>query len=142
MRSEVVGRADHADAERAKTAARPDVHCFLERVRAGKRFAEGLEVIHHVHQAKAQFLVGLLTRFRDVEWRHDPPVRPVYSLAVLGRLGFVLSPLLVAELVPILGWGRTLSLTAGFPVLCLGLIWLWLQETARKELEESPRLPE
>ena len=64
-----------------------------------------------------------------------------WANSLLGRLGFVLSPLFVAELVPILGWGRTLSLTAGFPLLSLGLIWLWLQETARKELEESQRLP-
>lgn len=65
-----------------------------------------------------------------------------WANSLLGRLGFVLSPLFVAELVPILGWGRTLSLTAGFPLLSLGLIWLWLKETAGKELEESPRLPE
>lgn len=63
-----------------------------------------------------------------------------WANSLIGRLGFVLSPLFVAQLVPTLGWGRTLSLTAGFPLLALGLTWLWLQETARKELEESPRL--
>lgn len=64
-----------------------------------------------------------------------------WANSLLGRLGFVLSPLLVAQLVPALGWGRTLSLTAAFPILALALIWLWLPETAGRELQESPRLP-
>lgn len=60
-----------------------------------------------------------------------------WSSGLIGRLGFVLSPLLVAELVAPLGWGQSLSLMAVFPLLALGLTLLWLPETAGKELEES-----
>lgn len=64
-----------------------------------------------------------------------------WANSLFGRLGFVLSPLLVAELVAPLGWGYALSLTAAFPLLALLLIWLWLPETAGKELEDATKLP-
>jgi putative MFS transporter len=63
-----------------------------------------------------------------------------WANSLLGRLGFVISPLLVAELVAPFGWGRALSLTAAFPILALVLIWLCLPETAGKELEDSSKL--
>lgn len=63
-----------------------------------------------------------------------------WSSSLLGRLGFVLSPLLVAELVPLLGWGRSLALSACFPIASLVLIRLWLPEPAGQQLEEAPAL--
>lgn len=59
-----------------------------------------------------------------------------WANSLLGRVGFVLSPLLVAELVPVLGWGHTLIGSAGFALIALVLILLWLPETAGSELEE------
>jgi hypothetical protein len=52
-----------------------------------------------------------------------------------------LSPLLVAELVTPLGWGRTLSLMAVVPLVSLAMIWLWLPETAGQELDDAANLP-
>lgn len=60
-----------------------------------------------------------------------------WASSLLGRVGFVLAPLLVGALVEPLGWGRALSLMAVVPLAALLLIWLWLPETAGKELEDS-----
>lgn len=60
-----------------------------------------------------------------------------WASSLLGRLGFVLAPLLVSALVKPLGWGHTLSLAAGFPLIALFLIWRWLPETASQELQDS-----
>ncbi|MFO0580605.1 MAG: MFS transporter, partial [Polyangia bacterium] len=60
-----------------------------------------------------------------------------WANSLLGRLGFVLAPLLVAELVPALGWRRTLLLSAAFPAVALLLILWWLPETAGSELDAA-----
>ena len=46
-----------------------------------------------------------------------------WASSLLGRLGFVLAPLLVSALVKPLRWDHTLSLAAGFPLVALFLIW-------------------
>ena len=64
-----------------------------------------------------------------------------WSNSLLGRLGFILSPLLVAALVPTLGWGHTLVLAAILPVVALSLVLLWLPETAGQAIDRSPAAP-
>lgn len=59
-----------------------------------------------------------------------------WANSLLGRIGFVLSPLLVSELVFSLGWSRALSLTAILPLLAIAMTNRWLPETAGKDLEE------
>lgn len=63
-----------------------------------------------------------------------------WSNNLLGRIGYVLSPLAVGAAAEHYGWGPSVALTAIGPVLALGLIWLWLPETTGKELEETSKL--
>ncbi len=56
---------------------------------------------------------------------------------LLGRLGYVLSPLLVGIVAEQHGFGLAVSLTAVFPVIALALILLYFPETKGKELEET-----
>ncbi len=58
---------------------------------------------------------------------------------LLGRIGYVFSPLLLGELVGELGLGIPLRASVIFPVVALVLIFLWLPETNRRELEETSR---
>ncbi len=59
---------------------------------------------------------------------------------LLGRVGAVLSPVVVGHVAAHLGWGRAVSITAVGPLLALVLIWVWLPETRGLELEESSAL--
>jgi putative MFS transporter len=59
---------------------------------------------------------------------------------LLGRIGYVFSPLLLGEMVDELGLGLPLRLSVVFPFVALGLIFLWLPETNRRELEETSRV--
>ncbi|RYZ08829.1 MAG: MFS transporter [Myxococcales bacterium] len=59
---------------------------------------------------------------------------------LLGRIGYVFSPLLLGELVGQLGLGAPLRASVIFPLIALGLIFLWLPETNRRELEETAAL--
>ncbi len=61
---------------------------------------------------------------------------------LLGRLGYVLSPLLIGVLAERLdSWGGAIKPTAIFPVIALVLIWIFLPETKGRELEETAGLP-
>lgn len=60
-----------------------------------------------------------------------------WSNNLLGRIGYVLSPILVAELAESTGWGPTIRVTAVFPLMALALIWWLLPETVNRELEET-----
>jgi putative MFS transporter len=59
-----------------------------------------------------------------------------WSNNLLGRIGYVLSPLAIGEVVGQYGWGVPLRASTAFPLLALVLIFLWLPETRAKELEE------
>lgn len=60
---------------------------------------------------------------------------------LIGRIGYVLSPLLIGEIGARTGaWGSAIRPTAIFPALALILIWLLLPETKNVELEDSARL--
>lgn len=63
-----------------------------------------------------------------------------WSNNLLGRLGYVLSPLAVGALAESLGWGISVAATAVGPILALFFIWKWLPETRGKELEETAAL--
>lgn len=56
---------------------------------------------------------------------------------LLGRIGYLFSPLLVGLAAGTFGWGPTVAATAIFPLLALGVIWAVLPETAGRELEET-----
>ncbi len=60
---------------------------------------------------------------------------------LLGRIGYVLSPLLIGVLAEQFGsWGAAIRPTAVFPAIALVLIWWLLPETKGKELEETAGL--
>lgn len=63
-----------------------------------------------------------------------------WSNNLLGRIGYVTSPLLVGFAAERVGWGPAVSATAIFPLLALGLILWLLPETRGKELEETARV--
>jgi len=63
-----------------------------------------------------------------------------WSNNLLGRIGYVTSPLLVGVAAGSWGIGPAIASTAIFPMLALALIWLWLPETRGKELEETSAL--
>ena len=56
---------------------------------------------------------------------------------LLGRLGYVFSPLLLGELVGQYGLGAPLRWSVLFPLLALGLIFWLLPETNQRELEDT-----
>jgi putative MFS transporter len=63
-----------------------------------------------------------------------------WSNNLLGRIGYVTSPLLVGLFAGSWGIGPTIAATAVFPMIALALIWLWLPETKGMELEETSAL--
>ncbi len=63
-----------------------------------------------------------------------------WSNNLLGRIGYVLSPLVVGVAADRFGWGPSVALTAIGPVIALVLILRWLPETSGRELEETSRL--
>ncbi len=65
-----------------------------------------------------------------------------WSNNLLGRIGYVLSPLAVGLAATYVGWGKAVSATAIFPMIALALILWLLPETRGKELEETSRPPQ
>jgi MFS transporter, putative metabolite:H+ symporter len=55
---------------------------------------------------------------------------------LLGRTGYWLSPFVIGHFAETHGWAGPLRIAAFFPVLAMGLIWLWLPETRGRELED------
>jgi len=62
-----------------------------------------------------------------------------WSNNLIGRLGYVFSPLAIGALQPHWGWSVPLRLSTGFLLAALLLILRWLPETKALELEESAR---
>jgi putative MFS transporter len=63
-----------------------------------------------------------------------------WSNNLLGRLGYVVGPVVVGALAGSIGWGDAVSLTAIFVVAALVLVVLVLPETAGRELEDTAAL--
>jgi MFS transporter, putative metabolite:H+ symporter len=64
----------------------------------------------------------------------------VWSNNLLGRVGYVLSPLAIGMLASERGWGPVLQGSVIFPAVALLLLLLWLPETRGKELEQTAAL--
>ncbi len=60
-----------------------------------------------------------------------------WSNNLLGRIGYVGSPVIVAHAAERLGWSAAVSITSAFPIAALILIVLFLPETKGRELEET-----
>jgi MFS transporter, putative metabolite:H+ symporter len=63
-----------------------------------------------------------------------------WSNNLIGRIGYWLSPFVIALLVDLRGFGEVVRWTAPFPLLAIVLIWLFLPETNGQELEQSAKL--
>jgi putative MFS transporter len=63
-----------------------------------------------------------------------------WSNNLIGRIGYVLSPLAVGTLAETHGWGPVLALTGLGPALAIVLVLVLLPETGRRELEETSAL--
>ena len=66
---------------------------------------------------------------------HGPHDFVLHDTLGVGR-PVVLSPLAIGQVVEQHGWGVPLRVTTLFPLVALGLIFLWLPETRGRELEE------
>lgn len=63
-----------------------------------------------------------------------------WSNNLLGRLGYVLSPIVVGTLAQQLGWGPVIRWTAVFPLISVVLIYAFLPETKGLSLEQTAAL--
>ncbi|HMJ13390.1 MAG TPA: MFS transporter [Polyangiaceae bacterium] len=78
-------------------------------------------------------LNAFTTELFPTEYRGDAFA---WSNNLLGRVGYVLSPLAVGFAADSVGWGPAVATTALAPLVALGLIFWLLPETRAKELEE------
>lgn len=63
-----------------------------------------------------------------------------WSNNLLGRLGYVLSPLALGFAAQRVGWGAAVAPTGVFALVALGIVWVALPETRGRELEDTARL--
>jgi MFS transporter, putative metabolite:H+ symporter len=56
---------------------------------------------------------------------------------LLGRIGYVGSPIVIGVIAETTGWGPVLAWTAVCPLLAVGLIWWLMPETSGRELEDT-----
>jgi putative MFS transporter len=64
----------------------------------------------------------------------------LWSNNLIGRVGYVLSPVVVGHLATHGGWGPVMRVSAVFPVIALGLLLWLLPETNGRELEQTAEL--
>ena len=77
------------------------------------------------------------TELFPTEWRSDAFA---WANNLLGRIGYVIAPLVVALVAEDTGWGIAVASTAVFPVVGLAIILLKLPETRGRELEDTASL--
>jgi MFS transporter, putative metabolite:H+ symporter len=65
-----------------------------------------------------------------------------WSNNLIGRVGYCLSPIAIGQVVEQYGWGVPLRFSVVFPLIALGLIFLWLPETRARELEDISKAVE
>ncbi len=63
-----------------------------------------------------------------------------WSNNLIGRVGYVIAPVVLGVVAESHGWGVAIAPTAAFPLIALALIFWLLPETSRRELEETSRL--
>ncbi|MBL8682812.1 MAG: MFS transporter [Myxococcales bacterium] len=63
-----------------------------------------------------------------------------WSNNLLGRIGYVTSPVALGALAEKIGWGKAVESTTIFAFGALVLLWLWLPETKGRELEDTARV--
>lgn len=63
-----------------------------------------------------------------------------WSNNLLGRIGYVLSPVALGALAERVGWGSAVASTTAFAFGAFVLLWRWLPETKGRELEETARV--
>ena len=59
---------------------------------------------------------------------------------LIGRVGYVASPIVVGRLAADGGWGPVMRASVIFPAIALGLVLWLLPETSRRELEQTSDL--
>ena len=64
----------------------------------------------------------------------------LWSNNLIGRIGYVASPVVAGHLASDGGWGPVMRLSVVFPALALGLLLWLLPETSRRELEQTSDL--
>lgn len=64
----------------------------------------------------------------------------LWSNNLIGRVGYVLSPVVVGHLAADGGWGPVMRVSVIFPLVALGLLLWLLPETNRRELEQTAEL--
>jgi putative MFS transporter len=63
-----------------------------------------------------------------------------WANSLLGRIGYVISPLVVGRLSEEYGWGPVIRTTAVFPLIAIALIYWLLPETRGRALEDTAAL--
>lgn len=82
-------------------------------------------------------LNSFTTELFPTEWRGDAFA---WANNLLGRIGYVIGPIVVGFAAGQIGWGNAVSLTAVAVVIALALIMTLLPETKGRELEETARV--
>jgi putative MFS transporter len=59
---------------------------------------------------------------------------------LLGRIGYVISPVVLGAVAESVGWGPAVASTTIFAAAALACLWLWLPETRGRELEDTARV--
>jgi putative MFS transporter len=90
-----------------------------------------------VGSALVPILNAIATELFPTELRADAYA---WSRNLLGRMGMVVTPILIGSCAAHLGWATTLRATVLGPIIALALIWTSLPETSRRELEDTSEL--
>jgi len=56
---------------------------------------------------------------------------------IIGRVSYVFAPVIVATAAQTVGWGPAVASTVVFPLIALGLIWLFMPETNAMDLDDT-----
>lgn len=90
-----------------------------------------------VGSALVPILNAIATELFPTELRADAYA---WSRNLLGRMGMVVTPIVIGSCAAHLGWATTLRATVLGPLIALALIWTSLPETSRRELEDTSEL--
>ncbi len=63
-----------------------------------------------------------------------------WSNSLLGRIGYVISPILLGSFAESVGWGPAIASTAAFAFGGFVLFWMWIPETKGRDVDETAKL--